>query len=173
MLKAADYSVTERLRDGRLVEVRALRPNDRDDMLAAVSQTSAESLRRRFFGPKRGFSEAERTFFMNIDFDEHVALVAEFDDSGQPTIVGGARYVMVKPEQAELAFMVVDACQGRGIATALLRHLVAIAREAGLKELTAEVLPENAAMLKVFDRLGFQVRAAPDPHLRHLSLRLA
>jgi ribosomal protein S18 acetylase RimI-like enzyme len=69
--------------------------------------------------------------------------------------------------------VVVDAYQGKGIATALMRHLLAIARDAGLKELTAEVLPENAAMLKVFRGFGFRSRAGGDPQVRHLSLQLA
>src|SRR5689334_20647036 len=104
MLTSADYSVAERLRDGRSVVIRALRPDDRDDMLAALGRTSAESLRRRFFVPKRGLSEAEVAFFMNIDFDNHVALVAEIEENGRPVIAGGGRYVVVKPGQAELAF---------------------------------------------------------------------
>jgi RimJ/RimL family protein N-acetyltransferase len=173
MLKAADYSVTERLRDGRSVEIRALRPDDRDDMLAAIGRTSAESLRRRFFVPKRGFSDAERTFFMNIDFRHHVALVAQIDENGRSVIAGGGRYVMVQPGQAELAFVVVDAYQGHGIGSALLRHLVTIARTAGLDGLTAEVLPENAAMLKLFNRVGFRAQAGGDPQVRHLALQLA
>jgi len=172
MLKAADYSVTEPLRDGRIVEIRALRPDDQADMLAAIGRTSAESLRRRFFVPKRGFSEAERTFFMKIDFSNHVALVAQIDEDGRSVIAGGGRYVLTRPGQAELAFVVVDAYQGYGIGTTLLRHLIMVARDAGLEELTAEVLPENAAMLKVFNRVGFRAEAAGDPQLRHLALRL-
>ena len=66
----------------------------------------------------------------------------------------------------------VDAYQGKGIATILMRHLLAIAREAGLKELTAEVLPENAAMLKVFSKFGFRTGSGSDPQVRHLTLQL-
>ena len=55
-----------------------------------------------------------------------------------------------------MAFVVVDAWQGRGIGSILMRHLIKIAGNSGLKELTAEVLPENAAMLKVFGRFGFK-----------------
>jgi RimJ/RimL family protein N-acetyltransferase len=172
MLKA-DYSATERLRDGRTIEIRALRPEDRDDMLEAIGRTSAQSLRRRFFVPKRGFSEQELAFFMNIDFKNHVALVAEIDENGRPAIAGGGRYIVLQPGQAELAFVVVDAYQGHGIGTALLRHLIAIACEAGLRELAADVLPENAGMLKVFDRAGFRARAAGDHQTRHLVLQLA
>jgi GNAT superfamily N-acetyltransferase len=81
---------------------------------------------------------------MDIDFTNHVALVAKADEDGQSVIVGGGRYIIMQPGRAESAFAVVDAYQGKGIATMLMRQLLAIAREAGLKELTAQVLPENA-----------------------------
>jgi len=67
MRKAADYCAIEHLRDGRAIEMRALRPDDLEEMLAAIGRTSPQSLRRRFFVPKRGFSETELAFFMNID----------------------------------------------------------------------------------------------------------
>jgi RimJ/RimL family protein N-acetyltransferase len=173
MASAADYSAVESLRDGSAIEIRALRPDDRDDMLAAVNRTSVQSLQRRFFVPKRGFSDKEISFFMNVDFANHVALVAQIDEDGHPVIAGGGRYIVTQPGQAELAFVVVDVYQGKGIATALMRHLLAIARDAGLRVLTAEVLPENAAMLKVFSGFGFRSRAGSDPQVRHLSLQLA
>jgi RimJ/RimL family protein N-acetyltransferase len=173
MASAVHYSAVESLRDGSTMEIRALRPDDQDDMLAAVNRTSVQSLQRRFFVPKRGFSDKEISFFMNIDFANHVALVAQIDEDGHPAIAGGGRYIVTQPGQAELAFVVVDAYQGKGIATALMRHLLAIARDAGLQELTAEVLPENAAMLKVFSGFGFRSRAGSDPQVRHLALQLA
>src|SRR5690349_4928807 len=107
------YSAREQLRDGRPVEIRALRPEDEADMLAAIGRTGAESLQRRFFVPKRGFSEKEKSFFLNIDFIDHVALVAVLDEDGRPAIVGGCRYVVTRPGEAEVAFVVIDAYQGQ------------------------------------------------------------
>src|SRR5215468_12717553 len=66
MLQVAKYSASELLRDGRQVEVRALRHSDRDDLLAAVARTSTQSLYRRFFGIKREFSEKEIAFFVDV-----------------------------------------------------------------------------------------------------------
>ena len=173
MAGLADYSVVERLRDGRPVEIRALRPQDKSEMLAAVGRTSTQSLQRRFFVPKKGFSEQEMAFFLNIDFANHVALVAEIDEDGHPAIAGSGRYIVVRPGQAEIAFMVVDAYQGQGIGTILMRHLAALARSAGLNELIAEVLPENTAMLKVFSRFGFRPGSKRESQVVHLVLRLA
>jgi GNAT superfamily N-acetyltransferase len=144
MAEAADYSAREHLRDGRPVKIRALRPDDRADMLAAIGRTSMQSLQRRFFAPKKGFSEREMAFFLDIDFESHVALVAQIDEAGHPIIAGGGRFIVVQPGHAEIAFVVVDDYQGQGIGTFLMRHLAVLARDAGLKELIAEVLPENS-----------------------------
>jgi RimJ/RimL family protein N-acetyltransferase len=168
----ATYSIREHLRDGRAILVRALRPDDQADMLAAIDRTSIQSLQRRFFVAKRGFSEQEQDFFMQIDFVNHVALVTEIEENGHRAIVGGGRYVVVQPGQAELAFVVIDAYQGQGIGTMLMRHLLVIARKAGLNELTADVLSENVAMLGVFKRFGFASKSQDDPQMRHLALRL-
>ena len=78
-------------------------------MLAAVGRTSVQSLQRPFFVPKKGFSEREAAFFLNIDFENHVALVAEIDEDGHPVIIGGGRYAVVRPGHAEIAFVVFDA----------------------------------------------------------------
>jgi ribosomal protein S18 acetylase RimI-like enzyme len=173
MARLADYSAMERLRDGRPVEIRALRLQDKSEMLTAVERTSTQSLQRRFFVPKKGFSEQEMAFFLNIDFANHVALVAEIDEDGHPAIAGSGRYIVVRPGQAEIAFMVIDAYQGQGIGTILMRHLAALARSAGLNELIAEVLPENTAMLSIFRKFGFQPGSKRELQVVHLVLQLA
>jgi ribosomal protein S18 acetylase RimI-like enzyme len=172
MAEAADYSALEQLRDGRPVKIRALRPEDRADMLAAIGRTSMQSLQRRFFAPKKGFSERELAFFLDIDFESHVALVAQIDEDGHPIIAGGGRFIVVQPGQAEIAFVVVDAYQGQGVGTILMRHLAILARDAGLKELIAEVLPENSAMLKLFRKFGFKTASKGSPQVIHLALQL-
>ena len=172
MLEAADYSAFETLRDGRRVEIRALRPDDRADLIAAVGRSSAQSLYRRFFAVKRSFTKSEIDYFLNVDFVNHVALVAIVDEHGAPVIAGGARYVVVEPGKAEVAFAVVDQYQGLGLGAALMHHLAAIAREAGLKELIAEVLPDNSPMLKVFEKSGFPLSMKREPQVVHITLRL-
>lgn len=169
----ATYSTRERLRDGRPIQIRALRPDDEAEMLAAVDRTNPELLRRRFFVTKRGFSEKEKTFFMHIDFVNHVALVAEIEEGGTLTIIGGGRYIVTEPGEAEVAFVVIDAYQGQGIGALLARHLIDLARAAGLKRLTADVLPENAAMRKVLGKFGFRSAQSLDPQVTHLTLPLA
>ena len=166
------YSAVEHLRDGRALEIRALHSSDRDGMLAAVDHTSERSLHRRFFGAKRHFTDKEVEFFLNVDFTNHVALVAVADEDGARVIVGGGRYVITRPKQAEVAFAVVDRYQGQGIGAALMRHLVGIARAAGLRELTAEVLPDNTPMLKLFERCGLGLDKRREAGVVHVTLRM-
>src|SRR5262249_21814515 len=115
MTQAAHYSAREVLSDGRALEIRALRPEDRAAFVAAAGRSSAASRYTRFFAPKRSFSEGEVDFFTNVDFVNHVALIAVLEEGGQPVIVGGGRYIVVTPEQAEMAFTVIDQYQGQGV----------------------------------------------------------
>src|ERR1700747_3177994 len=105
---AATYSVLEKLRDGSSVVIRALNPGDRSAMLSAVGRVSAQSLYRRFFGPKRSFTEKEIDFFVNVDFTEHVALVASLNESGEDAIIGGGRYIATHLGAAAGAFCITD-----------------------------------------------------------------
>ena len=89
MLAAAKYSSIEALRDGRRLEIRALGPDDRADLLATVDRSSGQSLYRRFFAVRRGFTEPEIAFFLNPDFVDHVALVAGVEESARLVIAGG------------------------------------------------------------------------------------
>jgi RimJ/RimL family protein N-acetyltransferase len=157
MLEAANYSAT--LRDGRRV--------------AAAARSSAQSLYRRFFAVRRDFTETEIESFVNVDFVDHVALVAVVEESGRPVIAGGARYAVVRPGTAEVAFTVIDEYQGQGLGTAFMHHLAAIARGAGLRELIAEVLPDNIPMLKVFEKSGFPLSIKRESQVVHVSVQLS
>ncbi len=137
-------------------------------MVAAVGRLSSEALCRRFFAPKRSFNEREIEFFLNVDFTNYVALIAVLAESGQPMIVGGARYVS-SPGCAEVAFAIDDPHQKLGIAT----HLIRIARAAGLETFVAEVLPEDLPMLKVFQRCGLAVTTRSERGVVHVTLALS
>jgi GNAT superfamily N-acetyltransferase len=171
-VEAAKYETVQALRDGRRLTIRALRPDDRDGLVAAVSRSSPQSLYRRFFSPKRGFTEDEIERFVNVDFVNHVALVAALQECGGGVIVGGGRYIVVEPGKAEVAFVVVDHYQRHGVGAALMRNIAAIARDAGLKELIAEVLAENVSMLKVFEQSGLRLNVTRERGLVHVALHL-
>jgi RimJ/RimL family protein N-acetyltransferase len=173
MSETARYSAVERTRDGRRVEIRALRSDDRTELLAAIGRTSTQSLFRRFFAAKRGFTEQEVEFFLHVDFANHVALVAVMEEEdGRPAIVAGGRYIILQPGKAEVAFAVIDQYQGQGIGTALMRRLADTARAAGLRELVAEILSENIPMLKVFEKSGLRLRTKREAQVVHAVLEL-
>ncbi len=172
MERAENYSAIETARDGRRVEIRALRPDDRPALEAAVERASAHSLYRRFFAVRTMFTEEQADYFVNVDFKTHVALLAVVDEGGHPAIVGGGRYVLVGQDRAEIAFMILDAYQGKGIGALLLRHLTVIARKAGLRQFIAEVLSENLPMLKMFERCGLRMSAQAEADVIHVTLDL-
>jgi len=117
-------------------------------------------------------TQQEIAFFLNVDFVSHVALVAVVEEGGRPVIVGGGRYIILQPGKAEVAFAVIDERQGQGIGAALMHHLAAIARESGLKELIAEVLPDNVPMLKVFEKSGLRLSTTREARVVHVALQL-
>ena len=172
MSEAASFSTTEQLRNGRRIEIRALRPTDRDALLAAADHTSDQSLYRRFFSVRRVFSDQEVASFVNVDFIDEIALLAVVREGGRQVVAGGGRYIVVRPGTAELAFTVVDEFQGQGIASALLRHLTALARAAGVREFIAEVLPDNTGMLRVFERSGLKLERKRENGVVHITLHV-
>jgi RimJ/RimL family protein N-acetyltransferase len=170
MQDAASFSAIETLRNGRKIEIRAQRPEDRQSLDAAISRMSDESVYRRFFGPRRKFTAKEADYFLHIDFVNHVALVAVAAEGGRDPIIGGGRYIVVEPGRAEVAFAVIDAYQGQGLGAALMRALAEIARQAGLHEFLADVLANNAAMLKVFERSGLKMTTRSESSVTHVTL---
>lgn len=173
MPKFEEYSAIEALRDGCRVEIRALQLDDRADLIAAVGRTSDRSLYRRFFGLKRSFTDQEAAFFVNVDFVNHVALVGLIDEKGRSAMAGGGRYIVVQPGQAEVAYVVVDEYQGRGIGGALMRHLTSIACAAGLRTFIAEVLPENTPMLQLFKTSGLPLSMRREGQVVHVTIWLS
>ena len=140
--------------DGSVVRIRPLREDDEPALVEMNRRVSDRSIYLRFFGISRSIA-AEHTHHLATVDDGHVALVAEYGDR----LVGVASYELLRPGEAEMAFLVEDSVHGRGIGTLLLEQLAAIARESGVQRLRADTLAENAGMLRVFADSGFgQVR---------------
>ena len=95
------------------------------------------------------------------------------EEDGKQIIAGSGRYVVVGTKQAEVAFTVVDRYQSLGIGAALMRHIIILAREAGLQELVAQVLATNTAMLKVFERTGLRRSTKRESGTISITLDLA
>jgi acetyl coenzyme A synthetase (ADP forming)-like protein len=141
------------LADGGTVHVRPIRPTDAAALVAFHSRLSPEAVYYRFFAPHPALTDAEVARFTGVDHVDRVALVAELGDE----LLAVARYDRLPedPHRAEVAFVVSDRHQGRGIGTALLEHLASAARERGITRFAAETLATNAKMLDVFRMAGF------------------
>src|SRR5215471_10787736 len=167
MLDAASYRAIEKLRDGRNYIIRAQR---RDDNIidALHLRAGLRSFYLRFLTRKHRLNNLEASFYLNVDFIKQVSLLADLHGE----IIGGARYYIWSRGQADIAFIVGDAYQNKGIASAMLHHLALIARDAGISDLHAHTLPDNRRALRVFDKLGFPSTAAPKRNMVHVTLHL-
>jgi GNAT superfamily N-acetyltransferase len=154
------------LRDGGTVLVRPIRPEDGPALVRFHSDLSAESVYLRYFSPHPRLSDTEITFFTTVDYPWRLALVALLGDE----IVGVARYEgKAGSLDAEVALVIQDLHQGRGIGTVLLEWLADAAGEAGLTEFYATTLRENHAMLSVFRNAGADSKSAP--HSSEVGIR--
>ncbi len=141
------------LADGSTAHVRPIRADDRDLLQAFHGRQSAESIYFRYFTPHPTLSEADLDRFTQIDYRDRMAFVALLGDD----LVAVARYDRWSGrDDAEVAFMVDDAHQGLGIATVLLEFLAEAGRQVGYRRFSAQVLPTNRKMLRVFRQAGFR-----------------
>ena len=131
-----------------------------------------ESVYRRFFSPKRELTDSELNELADVDFDSVVALVATRREEEGEVLIGGGRYAMEADGSAELAFVTDGAHRGLGVASLILRHLTAIAREANIKRFNAEVLAENQPMLAVFRHSGLPLRLHREGTVMRVTLDL-
>ena len=145
------------LRDGGIVHLRPIRPEDEPLMVDLFAHMSTEDLRLRFFAPMRSMTHALAARLTQIDYDREMALLAMEDGKAV-----GVVHFFADPdrEQAEYAVAVRTDHTGRGIGYLLMTRLIDIARQFGLGELIGEVMRENERMLQMCRTLGFQI--APD-----------
>jgi GNAT superfamily N-acetyltransferase len=165
-----DYRVTESLRDGAPILIRAIRRDDRARLLAHFRALSPDSVRHRFMGMRRDLSSGELARLCEVDFRDHVALAATLGSGADERFIGVARFIRgTEPQRAEVAFAVLDQYQGHGIGTLLLRHLARIARQRGIDQFEADVMGDNLQMLEVFEHSGFPVTRSFASGVVHLS----
>ncbi|QES47834.1 acyl-CoA synthetase [Streptomyces venezuelae] len=165
------------LRDGGTARIRPITTEDAGRLVSFYEQVSDESKYYRFFAPHPRLSDRDVHRFTHHDYVDRVGLAATIGGE----FIGTVRYDRIGPDgrpasgtadQAEVAFLVQDAHQGRGVASALLEHIGAVARERGIRRFVAEVLPANTKMIKVFKDGGYQQRRSFEDGSVHLTLDL-
>jgi len=149
----AHWTADVLLRDGRTAHIRPVEPDDKELLVEFYARVSDESKYYRFFSPMPVLSEKDVHRFTEVDYVDRVAFVLTL--RGRMIAIG--RYDVVKPGRAEVAFLVEDAYQGRGIGQVLLEHLAQAARERGISKFVAEVLPDNSRMIQTFRDAGYKV----------------
>ncbi|MFI9471575.1 GNAT family N-acetyltransferase [Streptomyces sp. NPDC052492] len=161
------------LRDGGTARIRPITADDAERLVSFYEQVSDESKYYRFFAPYPRLSAKDVHRFTHHDFVDRVGLAATVGGEFIATVrydrigAGGRPASGAEADEAEVAFLVQDAHQGRGVASALLEHIAAVARERGIRRFAAEVLPANTKMIKVFTDAGYtQKRSFEDGVVR-------
>jgi RimJ/RimL family protein N-acetyltransferase len=151
--------------------IRPIRPDDDEALMAMHRGLSARTVYQRFLGIQPELPAAQAAYFTHVDGTERFALVAE-DAAGRLVAVG--RYDRLPPDgrQAEIAVVVTDEHQHRGLGTTLVRLLRVHARDAGVAEFVAEVLTDNRAMQRTFRGAGLDARTTYDHGIAHLVMPL-
>ncbi|MEU4764396.1 GNAT family N-acetyltransferase [Actinosynnema sp. NPDC023794] len=154
------------LSDGGTVHLRPITPDDAEKLLAFHGRLSERTRYYRYFGPYPRMPKRDLERFSTVDHADRVAFTALLGDD----IVAVGRYDRLGGTgSAEVAFVVEDAHQGRGLGSILLEHLAAAARERGLSRFTAEVLAENGQMVRIFRDAGYGVSRAFEEGVVHLE----
>jgi RimJ/RimL family protein N-acetyltransferase len=158
------------LRDGRVVSIRRMAPDDDDRLVEFHGRLSPETVYLRFFSAHPRLLPAEVNRFTHLDQHDRVALVA-VDRQGRIQAVG--RYDRLPgTDEAEVAFVVADEVQGQGLGRELLARLAPIAREEGIRRFVAETLVGNQPMLKVFRASGLTPRTHLADGVMHVTMDL-
>ncbi|GGS17318.1 hypothetical protein GCM10010252_65960 [Streptomyces aureoverticillatus] len=165
------------LRDGGTARIRPITAEDADRLVSFFEQVSDESKYYRFFAPYPRLSAKDVHRFTHHDHVDRVGLAATVGGEFIATvrydrIDAEGRPASAPADEAEVAFLVQDAHQGRGVASALLEHIAAVARERGIRRFAAEVLPANTKMVKVFTDAGYQQQRSFEDGVVRLELDL-
>ncbi|HEU4971062.1 MAG TPA: GNAT family N-acetyltransferase [Gaiellaceae bacterium] len=145
------------LRDGSTLRLRAPLPADREALVRFYGDLSDRSFYYRFHGHP-SIDERLVDPVLDPDWIDRGALIGSVSEAGEERVVALANYVRLRdPVVAEVAFTVADGYQGRGIGTRLVEQLAARAAAHGIERFVGEVMAENAAMIGVFERVGFEV----------------
>ncbi len=160
------------LADGTCVLVREIQPGDAPALQRLVGRLSNQTIHLRFFGPMKKLSDKQAQYFAEVDGQDRYALVA-MEPKDEEEIVAVVRYDRERgTDRAEYAALVEDSFQGRGLGFALTRALIGAARERGIRDFEALVLPENRGMLRLLRSLGLPESTHREGGVKRISVDL-
>ena len=166
-----ELRTTQLLSDGTQVSYRPIHPTDEPRMVDLFYALSEEAIYNRFMQTVKSIPRKRIQEFTYIDHRSEVAIVGTVPEAhGEDIIALGAYYLDPRTNRAEVAFVVRDAWQHRGIGTFLNRTLASIARRHGIRGFTAEVLRRNRGMHAVFQNCGLKVSSHIEDGVTHFEM---
>ncbi len=154
------------------VRFRPLRPSDEEEMRRLFYRFSDESVYYRYFTPLKTMPHAKMQTYVNVDYSKDLSIVGVVGEPGQGHIIAEGRYVKdPHSPYADVAFIVDEAYQGYGIATYTYKMLMRLAKERGLQGFTADVMPANKSMMRVFEKGDAEVKATLEDGIYRLTIQ--
>ena len=158
-------------KDGLKVRFRAIRPSDVDQMRNLFYRFSDQAVYYRYFSPVKTMPHAKMQEYVNVDYQKTMSIVGLMGEAGERRLIAEARYVRLGDRPyADVAFVVDEAFQGKGIATYLFNMLMDIAKKAGIEGFEADVLATNTPMMKVFAKAPHPIKAVLDTGIYELQM---
>jgi len=169
-LYPSDVETRQRFKDVT-IRFRPIKPSDEEEMRRLFYRFSDEAVYYRYFTHKKSMPHSRMQAYVNIDYRDTMSVVAVVDEPSKGRIIGEARYVKYPDKPyGDVAFIVDEEYQGYGIATYMYKMLLRLAKERGLQGFTADVLPANKAMMRVFEKGDAEVKATLEDGIYHLTI---
>ena len=161
------YETLWKLRDGRTVLLRPIKPEDEPLWLEMFQNFSEESIRFRFFQIIKDTPHETRVRYCNIDYDREIAIVPELTEDGRKKILGVAR-VSIEPDRkaGEIAFIVADPWQGLGLGTKMVDYTLEICKDMKIETVYALILPDNYRAISLMKKMGFTIEYSGEDTVR-------
>jgi acetyltransferase len=165
------YETSWRLRDGRSVLLRPIKPEDEPMWLEMFQNFSEQSIRYRFFQIIKDTPHEVRVRYSNIDYDREIGIVAELKEERRQ-ILGVVRLIIEPDEKkGEIAFIVADPWQGLGLGTKMVDHMIEICKDKKLETVYALMLPDNHRAIGLLRKMGFTIEQSQDVTKATLNLK--
>jgi acetyltransferase len=167
-----EYEKLVRLRDGRTVLLRLIKPEDEPLWLEMFQNFSEESVRYRFFYMIKDTPHKVRARYCDIDYGKEVGIVAELEEKGRKKILGVVRLeIEADKKEGEMAFIVADPWQGLGLGSQMIDHMIDICRMRGLETVYSLTLPNNHKAIRLLKKRGFTIQYRNDEAKATLKLK--
>ncbi len=162
---------TRTFKEGLTVHFRPIKPSDEEEMRRLFYRFSDKAVFYRYFVPIKVMPHAKMQEYVNVDYRCRMSIVGFIEEGGIERIIAEGRYALLKDRPfADTAFVVDEDYQGTGIASYLLTMLIEFARDQGIKGFTADVLADNKAMIKVYEKSGYPIKAVVEFGVYHLTI---